>query len=333
MSTPHSLPDATDKKALRAWLAARRSESTQKPAPRTLSELRSAQLRRLARSLQGEADSETPDHPGRPVLRFALDGETVRTHRVESAVLGDWLRAFQTAVQSVAYALDELRPTRDSGPVPKEIQRVTRLFSGPVFTSSYGMVLEGTPGQGQSELPGTAADVLLDKAINRIFDVADRASAGVGAEDAVLDAALPLGRRVISHLSELSDVLASTGTSITLTWESKATVRRTSSLSSESAERCRKALRAARVEDSDDRLIGTVVGGSKLRGVIEIEVEGKGLVVVRTSKDDVSGLLATYAERQVAADVHVLTARSAGGREHHSYLLLDLSLHAPASDD
>ncbi|MFF2851602.1 hypothetical protein ACFVT5_35505 [Streptomyces sp. NPDC058001] len=333
MSTPHSLPDAGDKKAMRAWLAARRSESTDKPLPRTLTELRSVQLKRLARSMESDTDPESAERPDRPILRFALDGETVRTQRVESAVLGDWLRALQTTVQSVAYALDELRPTRDSGPVPKEIQRMTRLFSGPVFASSYGMVLEGAPEAGQAELPGTGGDVLLDRAMNRIFDVADRASSGAGAEDAVLDAALPLGRRVISHLSELSDVLASTGTSVTLTWESKATARRTSTLTSESAERCRTTLRAAQVEDSSDRLVGTVVGGSKLRGVIEIEVDGNGIVVVRTSKEDVPALLAGYAERHVEADVHVLTARSAGGREHRSYVLLDLSLGEPAAQD
>ncbi|MEV6735468.1 hypothetical protein AB0N14_00440 [Streptomyces sp. NPDC051104] len=324
MSTPHSLPDATDKNALRAWLAARRSESAEKPAPRTMAELRSVQLKRLARSMESGTETESHERQERPVLRFALDGDAVRSHRIESAVLGDWLRAFQAAVQSVAYALDDLRPTRDSGPVPKEIQRMTRLFSGPVFASSYGMVLEGAPDLEQGELPGTGSDVLLDRAINRIFDVADRASSGVDAEDAVLDAALPLGRRVISHLSELSDVLASTGTNVTLTWESKATSRRTSSLSSESADRCRQALRAAQVEDTNDRLVGTVVGGSKLRGVIELEVEGRGVVVVRTPKEDVTGLLAAYAERQVVADLHVLTARSPGGREHRSYVLLEL---------
>lgn len=327
MSTPHSLPDAMDKTAMRAWLAARRSESSEKPLPRTLPELRAAQIRRIAQSLHTNADTAAFDRSARPILRFALNGETVRANRVESAVLGDWLRALQTAVQSVANAIDDLRPTRDAGPVPREIQRATKLFSGAVFASSYGMVLEGAADSGQAELPGIGTDVLLDRAINRIFDVADRASSGVGAEDAVLDAALPLGRRVIRHLSELSDVLASSGTDVTLSWETKATARRTS-FSSESAERCRSALRAAHVEDARTRLVGTVVGGSKVRGVVEIEVEGSGVVIVRTSKEDVTALVATYAERLVAADVHVLTARSPGGREHRSYALLDLSLQA-----
>ncbi|MFD3517395.1 hypothetical protein [Streptomyces sp. NPDC058657] len=186
------------------------------------------------------------------------------------------------------------------------------------------MVLEGAADSRQAELPGIGTEALLDKAINRIFDVADRASVGVGAEDAVLDAALPLGRRVIKHLSELSDVLASSGTDVTLSWETQSSARRTT-FSSESAERCRTALRAAQVVDADTRVEGTVVGGSKLRGVIEIEVEGNGVVVVSVPKVDVTGLVATYADRQVVADVHVLTARSPGGREHRSYALLDLS--------
>ncbi|WP_432096018.1 hypothetical protein [Streptomyces sp. bgisy100] len=267
------------------------------------------------------------------MLRFALDGTTVRTHRVESAVLGDWLRAFQNAVQSVAYALDELRPTRDAGPVPKDVQRATKLFSGVVFASSYGMVLEGVSEEEAEHLPSTGADALLDRAINRLFDVADRASSGADAGDAVLDAALPLGRRAITHLTELSDVLASTGTGVTLSWESKATIRRTSSLSAESADRCRKVLRAAEVEDTDNRLVGTVVGGSTLRGFIELDLAEEGVVIVRAPKDHVTGLLAAYTEREVVADVRELTARSAGGRVHRSYLLLDLSLNEDAAEE
>ncbi|MFD7663263.1 hypothetical protein [Streptomyces sp. NPDC059788] len=268
MSTPRSFPDAADKRAIRAWLAARRAESAGKQHPKTLSQLRSTQLKRLAKSVE-----------------------------------------------------------REAGPVPKDVQRATKLFSGPVFASSYGMVLEGADEHGPAQLPGTGNDTLLDLAINRIFDVADQASSAEGAEDAVLDSALPLGRRVISHLLELSDVLASSDTGVTLSWESKSTARRTSAISAESAERCRKALRAADVDEQDDRLIGTVVGGSKLRGCIELDVAGTGVVLVRTSKDDVPGLLATYADREVAAAVHVLTARSAGGRVHHSYILLDMNPH------
>ncbi|MFD5111374.1 hypothetical protein ACFWNG_03500 [Streptomyces sp. NPDC058391] len=290
----------------------------------------SAQRKRLRQALNdGPLAQPVGSEPSRrPVLRFALDGPPVQKHRVESAVLGDWLKAFQTAVQSVAYALDELRPTNDSGPVPKEIQRATKLYSGPAFASSYGMVLEGTSVQNQEELPVFGnSDGLLDRAINRILDVTDRADSGPGAEDSVLDMTLPLGRRAISHLSELSDVLAATGADVTLTWQSLSTVSRTSRLSSAGADRCRRVLRAAEVEEHRDRLLGTVVGGSKLRGVIEIEVAGQGVVVIRTLKEKVTAFLGAYAERQVAADVHVLTARSPLGREHHSYLLLDLSLH------
>ncbi|WP_129840630.1 hypothetical protein [Streptomyces sp. RFCAC02] len=325
MSSPHELPDITDPQAMRSWLAARRANPTGGPAPRSLSELRSAQLRKLARSLSGGSAEHAPGHP---VLRFSLDGEGVRAHQVESALLGDWLRALQNAVQSIAYALDELRPTREFGPIPKEIQRKTRLFSGAVFASSYGMVLASGPEQGQAEIPGVDGDTVLDRAMHRILDVADRASIGDGAEDAVLESALPLGRRAMKHLSELSDVLASHGTNATLNWETGASSRR-STFTSRSAERCRTVLSSAHMEDATDRLTGTVVGGSKLRGSIEIEAEGS-VIVIRAPKHEVTSLLAAHAERRVTADVHVLTARSAGGREHRSYLLLDLSPHDSA---
>ncbi|MFJ3185905.1 MULTISPECIES: hypothetical protein [Streptomyces] len=334
MTAKHRFPDMADKAALRAWMAARRTETPRKSPPRTLAEFRSLQLKKLARTLQGDSDlPELPQDRERPVLKFALDGKSVRNHRAEASVLGDWLHTLQTAVQSVAYALDDLRQRREAGPVPGEIKRATRLFSGPVFASSYGMVLQGAPNLGQAELPGSGTEVLLDKAINRLFDITDGASKESDAEEAILDAVLPLGRRAIKQLSDLSHILASSGTNVTLTWESKTTTHRTSTFTSASAARCRKALQDARIEDASERLTGLLVGGSKLRGFIELEVAGKGLIVVRTAKDDVTGILAVHTDKEVKADVHVLIARSPGGREHRSYVLIDLQGRRSVSPD
>ncbi|MGW5071234.1 hypothetical protein ACWEQJ_35165 [Streptomyces cyaneofuscatus] len=324
MTAKHHFPDLTDKAALRAWMAARRTEAAHKPAPRSLAEFRSTQLKKLARTMQDDSEpSNLPQDRDRPILKFALDGKTVRNHQAEASVLGDWLHTLQTAVQSVAYALDDLRQRREAGPVPGEIKRATRLFSGPVFASSYGMILQGAPDLGQTELPGSGTEALLDKAINRIFDVADGASKQSDAEEAVLEAVLPLGRRAIKQLSDLSHILASTGTDVTLTWESKSTISRTSTLTSASAARCRKALQDAKIDDTSERLIGFLVGGSKQRGFIELEIEDK-LIVVRTAKEDVTGILAAHTEKEVQVDTHVLIARSPGGREHRSYVLIEL---------
>lgn len=331
MSASRNLPDISDAEAVRQWLASRREKIPGNAPKRTLPEFESAQIKRLLRSV-GEFSSGSGDEPAsKSVLRFSIDGPAVQKHFIESAVLGDWLKSFQTAVQSVAHALDELRPTHDSGPVPREIQRVTRLYSGPAFASSYGMILEGRPGVVQEEIPGVGNhDGLLDRAVNRILDLTDSAGSGLGAEDAVLDVAVPLGRRVISHLAELSAVLAAAEADVTLTWQSQSTVSRTSRLTSESADRCRKALRAAELEDHRERFTGVVVGGSKIRGVVEIEVGGREVLVVRTAKQDVTSLLGAHADRPVVVDVHVLTARSPLGREHHSYSLLHIE---PASED
>ncbi|WP_436788594.1 hypothetical protein [Yinghuangia sp. YIM S10712] len=293
---------------------------------RTLSEFESAQNKRLLRAIDEGAGADREVSIDNPVLRFSLDGPAVQDHRIESGLLGDWLKYFQAAVQSVAYALDELRPTHDSGPVPKEIQKLTKLYSGPVFASSYGMVLEGRAGIGQEEIPGVGNNEgLLDRTINRILDLTDSAGSGPAAEDAVLDVAIPLGRRAIRHLAELSNVLAQAEADVTLTWHSQSTVSRTSRLSSDNADRCRRALRADDLEDRTERFRGIVVGGSKIRGVIEIELERGDVIVVRTSKQEVTALLGAHAERGVEAEVHVLTARSPLGREHHSYTLVGIS--------
>ena len=323
MSTPQALPDITDKAALRAWMAARRHDATT-PPPRTKAEVRERQLRKLGCALSDEASSGSLEQELRPILRFSLDGESVPGHKVEAGVLGTWLQALQNAVNSVAYALDEMSSRSEVGPIPKRIQGVTRLFSGPVFASSYGMVLESSPAVSLAEIPGTGSDLLLDRAINRILDIADQAGASPEAEEAVLDAALPLGRRAIGHLSELSDVLASTGTSVSFSWESKVTGRRFARLTNENAAHCRKTLKSAKIEDSRERLLGTLVGGSKLRGFIELEGADGRVLMIRTDKIDVTQLLAEFAQHEVLVDVHVLTARSLGGREHRSYLLLNL---------
>ncbi|MFE7462679.1 hypothetical protein ACFU6R_01055 [Streptomyces sp. NPDC057499] len=324
MSTPKAWPDVTDKDALRAWMEARRDDAG--PPSVTMAELRERQLNKLSSDFLGEAEEGSRGTFQRPVLRFALDGGPVPGHKIEAGVLGGWLTALQAAVSSVANALDDVRPTRDSGPVPKAIQTATKLLAGPVFASSYGMVLEGAEVPVQAEIPGIGDEQLLDLAVNRILDIAEQANLSSGAADAVLDAALPLGRRAISHLSDLSEVLASSGANATFTWQSKETSSRVARLSSINADRCRKALRSAHVEDNVERISGILVGGSKIRGFIELEPAAGNVMIVRAPKDEVTHFLASYAERRVVADVHVLTARSPGGREHRSYLLLGLEL-------
>lgn len=326
MNTARNLPDRSDPEAVRRWLAARREKLPGVSPVRTLSEFESAQNKRLLRAVNAGLGVDHDVAIEKPVLRFSLDGPAVQDHQIESGLLGDWLKHLQAVVQSVAYALDELRPTHDSGPVPKDIQRLTKLYSGPVFASSYGMVLEGRSRIGQEEASGVGdGEVLLDRTMNRILDLTDSAGSGPAAEDAVLDVAVPLGRRAMRHLAELSNVLATAQADVTLTWQSQSTVSRTSRLTSDNADRCRRALRADDLDDRTERYRGVVVGGSKIRGVIEIELERGDVIVVRTSKRDVTALLGAHAERTVEAEVHVLTARSPLGREHHSYTLVGIT--------
>ncbi|MFD7617714.1 hypothetical protein [Streptomyces sp. NPDC059802] len=259
-------------------------------------------------------------------LRLALDGPPVRDHRIEASVLGGWLTALQTAVTSVAHALDDQRPTHDSGPVPREIQRATKLYSSAVFPSSYGMVLEEAPPEAQQELPHVATvESLLDRAMSTLLDLTDRAESGDGAEEAVLAAALPLGRRAAGHLAQLTGVVADADAGVRLTWQSPHAGLRSSSLSSSGAQRCRETLGAADFAHHSDILTGTVVGGSKVRKTVEIEVPRRGVVTVRADRE-VTALLSAFANRTVLAEVMVTTARSPLGREHHSYLLIDLEL-------
>lgn len=331
MNAPQNLPDPSDRQALLAWLHANRAKAPGNAPVHSLTEMAAAQRLRLRNALlhgQPPGDQEQQGTPRRS-LALALDGTPVRDHRVESAVLGGWLLALQTAVTSVAHALDDQRPTHDSGPVPKEIQRATKLYSAAVFPSSYGMVLEEAPPEAQQELRDIGPmESLLDRAMTTILDLADKAESGVGAEDSILATALPLGRRASGHLSALSDVVADAGATVRLTWQSPHSGLRSSSLSSEGAQRCRQTLRAAEFEDHEDTLFGTVVGGSKVRGTVEIEVAEHEVVTVRADRE-VTALLSAYANHRVQASVLVTTARSPLGREHHSYLLLGLEMDPP----
>lgn len=147
------------------------------------------------------------------------------------------------------------------------------------------MVLEEAPPEAQQELHdiGTT-ESLLDRAITTILDLTDKAESGADADDAVLAAVLPLGRRASGHLSTLSGVVADADARVRL---------RSSTLSSEGAQRCRQTLRAADFEDREDTLLGTVVGGSKVHGTLEIEVSEHEVVAVRADRE-VTALLSAY---------------------------------------
>ncbi len=67
------------------------------------------------------------------------------------------------------------------------------------------------------------------------------------------------------------------------------------------------------------------MGGGKVRRTVEIEVPRRRVVTVRADRE-VSALLSAYANRTVLAEVMITTARSPLGREHRSYLLIDLEL-------
>lgn len=325
MSTSQNLPDPTDKDALRGWMRERRAKAPGHEPVRSTAELAAAQHERLLRAIGSDAGADYVSAPRR-CLQLTLDGPPVREHRIESAVLGRWLTALQDAVSAIAHALDDRRPTHDSGPVPKEIQRATRLYSAAVFPSSYGMVLEEAQPEAEAALPGLGpVETLLDKAVCAVLDITDRAGSGTGAEDAVIETALPFGSRAFNRLADLTGVLADSGADVRLTWRSPHSGTRISALGVESARRCREALRAARIEESETRLIGTVVGGSKARRTVEVETPDHRMITARVDQE-VTGLLKAYAGREVAAQLLVATVRSPHGREHHSFVLLGLEL-------
>ncbi|MFE6287827.1 hypothetical protein [Streptomyces sp. NPDC057877] len=242
-------------------------------------------------------------------------------------MLGQWLISFQEAVTTVAHALDESRPTHDYGPLPQAVRKATRLYAAATFPSSYGMVLEEAPvGADELPLPDVATkESLLDRAMGQILDITDRAEAGPGAVDAVIETALPLGGRVFSRLADLTDVLADSGADIRLTWSSPYGGVRASRLGARGAQQCRDALRAVQPEEQQQQMVGRLVGGSMLRRTVEIETADRGVITARVDHE-VTSLLSAYANRRITADVLVSTARSPHGREHHSYVVLQLAL-------
>ncbi|MFD8809908.1 hypothetical protein ACFV23_00005 [Streptomyces sp. NPDC059627] len=245
---------------------------------------------------------------------------------MESSVLGQWLTSFQETVSTIAHALDESRPTHDYGPLPQAVRKATRLYAAATFPSSYGMILEEAPANEDAlTLPGMAsAQSLLDRAMGTILDITDRAEAGPGAVDAVIETALPLGGRVFNRLAELTDVLAASDADISLTWSSPYNGVRASRLGAGSARRCRDALRAAQPEDHQKRIAGRLVGGSMLRGTVEIETDDGDVITARVNHE-VTSLLSAYANRRIVAEVLMSTVRSPHGREHHSYVVFNLS--------
>ncbi|MFX4293876.1 hypothetical protein [Streptomyces bohaiensis] len=287
-----------------------------------MADLSALQNLKLAKAIGADPDDEISSSLDRPLMKFSLDGDPVPGHEVEAGILGRWLVALQNAISSVAYSLDDARLRYDSGPIPREIHEATKLLAGASFPSSYGMVLEASRESQQTALPGTSLDYLLDSAVNRIFDVADKAENGE--DEAVLDAAVPLGRRAIGHLSELSGVLASAGANITLSWQPHSDELRVSRLTTSSAARCRAVLKSAEVEDSHQQITGNFIGSTQTRGFIEIETTD-GVVVVHAPRDEVVGHSANLWHRRVVVDVRVTTARYPSGGERRTYRLVKIT--------
>lgn len=327
MNNQQNLPDPSDKEALRAWMRANRTKAAGRRPVRSADEFAAAQRHKLLKAI-GCAAHTTDSGVARRSLRLALEGTPVREHRVESSVLGQWLTSFQEAVTTVAHALDESRPTHDYGPLPQAVRKATGLYAAATFPSSYGMVLEEAPtDEEQLPLLGVAStESLLDRAMGTVLDITDRAQTGPGAVDAVIETALPLGGRVFNRLADLAEVLADSGTDVSLTWSSPYNGVRASRLGHENAQRCRDALRAAQPEEHTAQLVGRLVGGSMLRGTVEIETADRGVITARVD-DEVTSLLSAYANRRIAAELLVSTVRSPHGREHHSYVVLNLALH------
>ncbi|MEU5098406.1 hypothetical protein [Streptomyces sp. NPDC020996] len=326
MNTSRNLPDPSDKEALQAWMRANRGKAPGREPVRSADELAAAQRRKLLEAV-GLATGDAKAGPVRRSLRLALEGTPVREHRVDSSVLGQWLISFQETVSTIAHALDESRPTHDYGPLPQAVRKATRLYAAATFPSSYGMVLEEAPTDEDAlPLPGmVSAQSLLDRAMGTVLDITDRAEGGPGAVDAVIETALPLGGRVFNRLTELTGVLADSGTDISLAWSSPYNGMRASRLGSSSARRCRDALGAAQPEERRMPLAGRLVGGSMLRGTVEIETGDRGVITAHVNHE-VTSLLSAYANRRVIADILVSTVRSPHGREHHSYVVLELRL-------
>ncbi|MFF7146001.1 MULTISPECIES: hypothetical protein [Streptomyces] len=327
MNTPQNLPDPSDKEALRAWMRANRGKTPGHEPVRSADELAAAQRRKLQKAV-GLSTGRAEAGPARRSLRLALEGTPVREHHVESSVLGHWLVSFQETVTTIAHALDESRPTHDYGPLPQAVRKATRLYAAATFPSSYGMVLEEAPAD-DDELPlpeVASTESLLDRAMGTVLDITDRAEAGPGAVDAVIETALPLGGRVFNRLAELTEVLADSGADISLTWSSPYSGVRASRLGTGSAQRCRDALRAAQPEERQELLVGMLVGGSMLRRTVEIETTDQGVITARVDHE-VPSLLGAYANHRITAEVLVSTVRSPHGREHHSYVVLNLSLY------
>jgi hypothetical protein len=292
-----------------------------------MAEFSASQHRRLL-EMFSPGPQESDLRPEVRTLRFALDGKAVQGHRVESGVLGRWLTAFQDTITAVANALDDRRTAHDSGPVPKSIQRETRLFTTAVFPSSYGMVLEEErPDAADGIFDFGPEETLLDRAMNLVLNVTDHADKGAGAEEAVITEALPLGNRVFTRLTDLTALLANSGADVKLTWSSPYSGVRVSRLDSENARYSWEALRTALVEEREEMLQGMLIGGSPLRGTIEIKPADHGVVTARV-EGEVTPLLTSHVGREVVAQVLVFTARSPHGREHHSYVLRNLELRS-----
>ncbi|CAM5543124.1 hypothetical protein GCM10010329_27610 [Streptomyces spiroverticillatus] len=344
--TAASRPDPRDPEAVRRWMRANRREPTDRPIPRTPSELAESQHRRMLerlgpplQSLEGDGQLLGTRRPIRRRMDIALTGSSTDQHTVRLDVLAPLLSHFQSSVTAIAQALDG-RPTTHA-PIPGAIREATALSAAATFPSSFGVVLYGPQNDGTdggmngggthiSSMDSDSTDgsePLLDRAVGAVLNLSDAPQSSVSEEELDQDLneqLLPLGARALKHLGSLTQLLDEKNVGLRMTWHTESGRARLSELSPLHAERIRFVCEHSTYRQAEIvTIIGWLGGVSALHANAEIRTDSGQVIRAKTDRSVVRRLGDHFTHR-VEARVEVTTVHYAGGRERKIYTILDL---------
>lgn len=257
-----------------------------------------------------------------PALEAVLTGPHVDGHTIEVKFLVDALGPLQEVVTAVGQALDY--EATDRAPVPSAVRDVTTMRVVSVFPGSFGVRIEGPPGDGTMSLFGeedTPAPT-FERSLDAVLDVLDAASSD-DYEDAIRQTVAGLGRRTVAHLRSLAGAFAGGDDRMELRWRHR-NQERVATFERAVADRIEGVLSTTEITERQVRMSGHLVGASLARKTFEFETTDETVIKGQVAPDVVN-YLRLFFDTDCVATMNVSAARSTiDGTEQPSYLLLRL---------
>jgi hypothetical protein len=245
-----------------------------------------------------------------PAAAFLIDGGPATNESVRAGFLGRMLVEFQEAVYALVQSLTEGAHLR--GAYSDQVARLGTLRVAGLARGSYGVVLEGPSLPIQDDLfPADARDLQLplDDSVGLLLDLFASAASPQRGADELLDLALAMAPRAISHIQAMASQSASHGARLKITWQNHRTEQRHVELGQVDAFILSNVLADIETTSRDERLIGKLAELSMIRDRFTLQLED-GSTRRGTIDPSIRDQVAVYMNRIAEVDLVMTVKRS-----------------------